>query len=115
MVHAKKVAINEVFAIRDGEMTTIHEQQPESGRWIAVQARRVMMPKGPCQQVRQTDGAPVEQAAIVACQLSEGKWQWVTLSAPTKETIGDLLFDGNAERDTWYYAAFTDTGTSHQT
>lgn len=100
------VADNEVFAIRDGESTTILEERPTEGRFIAVMARSVFMPDGPRSLQRRSDGAPVEMAAILSCQINtDGEWQWTQLSPPTKENIGDLLFDSGAEKDKWYYAA----------
>ena len=106
------VCTNEVFALRDGESVTVVTEQPTSGRWFAVQARTVSMPDGAQSPIREADGKPVEQAAIIACQQNmEGLWQWMQLSPATKENIGDLLFDGNAEKDVWYYCVVEDLHT----
>ena len=70
-------------------------------------ARSVSFPEGDFQLRRVPDGAFVEMAAIVAAELNQaGKWQWCILSPPTKELIGDLMFDvGRVDRDVWYYLA----------
>lgn len=101
---------NEVFAIRENELLELWTERPESGRFVAVMARRVEMPPGPWSPVRTSDCAPVEQAAIVAAEWSEKHqhWHWVRLSSPSKELIGDMLFDGGAEKDRWYYLTITD-------
>ena len=104
-----KVVENEVFAIRNGERTTIVAEQPTSGRWLAVMARSVSMPPGERHPFRHSDQMAVEQAAIVACQMVDGKWQWVQLSPPSKEAIGDLIFDSNADKDRWYFVTFANT------
>lgn len=95
----------EAFSLRDGEKIEILETQPESGTWFAVQARTVEMPPGERNPVRTTDGAPVEQAAILGCQISNERktWQWLQLAPLTKELIGDLLFNNGAEKDRWYF------------
>ena len=103
----EKAMENEVFAIRDGEWSSLYEQRPTEGRWFAIQARTVSFPEGPTHPVRQSDQALVENAAIIACQIVDGKWQWMQLSPPTKADIGDLLFDCNAEKDKWYYLVIT--------
>lgn len=96
---------NEVFALRDNENVRLSEEKPASGRVLAIQARSVAFPPGPFEKKRTGDGAPVEQAAIVAADWlpSKGLWCWVQLSPQTKEVIGDLLFDTGAEKDRWYY------------
>lgn len=101
---------NEVFALRNSESIRVQEEKPDSGRFIAVMVRSVEMPDGPRSPVRSMDGAPVVQAAIVAAEWSptNGNWHWLCLSQPSKEFIGDLLIDANAERDRWYFAVITD-------
>jgi hypothetical protein len=98
---------NEVFAIRNDELVTITDTEPSSGRWFAVMARSVVFPGGPSHPVRVSDGLPVEAAAILACQKRDGLWQWMQLSPVTKENIGDLVFDSNAEKDRWYFVIVT--------
>jgi hypothetical protein len=102
---------NEVFALRDSEQVTIVEDRPAKGRFIAVMARSLEMPEGARSVARPSDGAPVEQAAIVACEWNNTfqSWQWLAVSPPTKERIGDLLFDSEGVvKDRWYYATITD-------
>lgn len=106
---AQKVIENEVFALRNGEQYTINDRPPMSGRWFAIMARTCYMPDGPKHLVRQSDNAPVESAAVIACQMVDGKWQWMQLSPNTKESLGDLMFDSNAEKDTWYYITIEQT------
>jgi hypothetical protein len=104
-------AHNELFAIREGERAELFAEPPLSGFHIAVKAVPVTMPDGRRQPTRQTDGAPVEQACIVACQLNaDGLWQWVHLSPATKENVGDLIFDGGLRKDCWYYLKLTPRG-----
>lgn len=100
---------NEVFALRNNEVIQLFTGPLDSGRWLAVQARSIEMPTADRTKVRACDGAPVEQAAIVACEWNpeHGGWQWVPLSSPTKERIGDHLFDSGASRDVWYYLLVT--------
>lgn len=101
---------NEVFALRENESLQLWTERPESGRFVAVMARTVEMPPGARSPVRTSDGAQVEQAAIVAAEWSakHQHWHWVRLSSPSKELIGDMLFDNGAERDRWYYLSITD-------
>lgn len=107
---------NEVFAIRDNESLQLWTERPEGGRYIAVMARSVEMPPGARSPVRTVDGAPVEQATIVAAEWSAKNqhWHWVRLSPPTKEFIGDMIFDSGAELDRWYYLAVTDLSLAQQ-
>jgi hypothetical protein len=103
-----KELINEVFALRGGERVTIVADRPTSGQWIAVMARSVSMPDGHKEPERY-DGAPVEEAAIVAAKLnSEGRWYWLQMSPATKELIGDLIFIDPVVRDCWLYAVLGD-------
>jgi hypothetical protein len=110
---AMKTTENEVFALRDGELLTVFGEEPSevqdvpSGRWICVMLRSVDFPDGPVCPFRESDKATVECAAVLACQKVRGEWQWIQLGAPSKENIGDLLFDANAERDKWYYLEIT--------
>lgn len=101
---------NEVFALRDNESMQLWTERPDNGRWLAVMARSVEMPPGERSPVRTIDGAPVEQAAIIAAEWSAKNqcWHWQQLSQPSKEFIGDMLFDGGAEKDRWYYLVVTD-------
>lgn len=103
---------NEVFALRDNELMQLFTKRPE-GRFIAVMARSVEMPDGPRSPVRTADGAPVEQAAILGAlwNYSQQCWQWTQISPPSKERIGDLIFDSGASKDCWYYLAITDSAT----
>lgn len=94
---------NEVFALRHGEVIQLFIERPESGRFLAVQARTVEFPDGPVQATRPGDGAPVERAAIVCCEWINNQWQWCQLSPQTKEAIGDHMFDNGVKKDTWYY------------
>lgn len=105
---------NEAFAIRDHERVQLVTERPSGGHYIAVMARSVEMPPGDRSPVRPADGARVEQAVIVACEFGRKNqcWHWVKLSPPTKEFIGDLLFDNGAEKDRWYYAEITDLNTT---
>jgi hypothetical protein len=100
----------EVFAIRDNESIRIVQTRPERGRWIAVMARSIEMPDGPRSPVRESDGAPVEQAAILACEFGERQqsWHWQQLSPASKEIIGDVLFDNQCEKDRWYFLVVSD-------
>ncbi len=100
----------EVFSLRDHERVTLLDGRPDAGRFIAVMARSVSFPDGPAAPVRDIDGAPVESAAIVAAQIQHEKqaWQWLQLAAPTKEHIGDMLFDNGADRDRWYFLQIVD-------
>lgn len=102
---------NEVFALRDNESIQLFTERPDFGRFIAVMARSVEMPSGPRSPVRAEDGAPVEQAAILACGwgFENQCWHWMQISPPSKERIGDLLFDGGADRDRWYFLLIFDT------
>lgn len=101
---------NEVFAIRDHESVQLFTEPPEFGRYIAVMARSVEFPPGPRSEVRTADGLPVESATIVAAEFGarHQSWHWVRLSAPTKEFVGDQLFDNGCEKDRWYYLLITD-------
>lgn len=99
---ATQIACTDAFALRSGEIIRLYEERPD-GDFICIQARSCEMPPGDRQPVRQLDGAPVEQAAILACHLVEDKWQWLQLGPTTKEIIGDLLFNNSAEFDRWYY------------
>ena len=95
---------DELFSLRHGEVLQVFSEQPTTGLWIAAMLRSVTMPEGDRQPVRQHDGAPVEQVAVVACHKVDGKWQWLQLSPATKEAIGDYLIDNGFERDQWNYA-----------
>lgn len=95
--------VNEIFSLRTYECVTIKEECPTDGHVLAVMARSIEFPDGDIEATA-WDGSPVEQAAILACERFDGKWQWSSLSQPTKQFIGNLLFDGGAERDKWYYA-----------
>jgi len=101
---------NEVLALRDNERILLSSERPEGGRFIAVMARSVEMPEGPRSPVRAEDGAPVEQAAILACEFGHEQqaWHWMQISQPSKERIGDLLFDNAADKDRWYFVAIFD-------
>lgn len=101
---------NEVFALRDNESAQLWKERPEFGRFLAVMARTVQFPEGPFSPVRKEDGMPVEMAAIIAAVIGAKSqaWHWVQLSAPTKERIGDLMFDVKCEKDRWYYLAIED-------
>ena len=101
---------NEVYAIRDHEAVQVLTERPAGGRFIAVMARTVELPPGEHSKERSADGAPVEQATIVAAEFGakHHNWHWIRLSAPTKEFVGDLLFDNECERDRWYYLQITD-------
>lgn len=103
----KKLITNEVFSLRSGERVEVFFEEPADGCSLALMARSLSMPPGPRWGVRQSDGAPVEDAAIVAAQRVDDLWQWVQLSPPTKEYLGDLLFDNDAEKDRWYYLLVT--------
>lgn len=94
---------NEVFALRPGEVIQGFYERPTSGEWICVMLRSVEMPAGEKHPVRLSDGAPVEACAVLACHLVDGKWQWLQLSAVSKEAIGDHFFDNNAPKDQWLY------------
>lgn len=98
---------NEVFALRNGESVRFFEGTPPAGadRVLAVMVRSVLMPGGERKPVDHR-GRAVEQAAILACEQTPNGWAWVPLSAPTKELIGDLLFDVlRAEPNFWYFLA----------
>lgn len=101
---------NDVYAIRDHEAAQLLTENPNEGRYIAVMARTVELPPGEHSKERSADGAPVEQATIVAAEFGAKHqcWHWIRLSAPTKEFVGDLLFNGGCERDRWYYLQITD-------
>jgi hypothetical protein len=105
----ERLVENEVFALRDGEVSELWDTPPvHKQRWFAVQLVNVQMPEGDYQKHRQTDGAPVEMTAVVACQINtEGLWQWMYLSPATKEQIGDLLVNNRVDRDRWYYISVT--------
>jgi hypothetical protein len=106
---------NEVFALRDAERIVVAEAAPDKGRWIIVQLVPVQMPDGNRTTVRACDGAPVEQCAVIACEWSvtNNGWQWLQLSPPTKEFIGDLLFDNGAERNQWHFIAVEQLEETH--
>lgn len=97
------------FTLRDGERMQLSSERPGKGRYLAVMVRSVSMPAGEKANVRPIDGAAVEQAAILACEMnSNGQWLWCHLSPPTKEVIGDFLFDDcKIDRDKWYYLTLT--------
>lgn len=96
---------NEAFALRSGEVVRVSDTEPEARwRYLAVMLRTVTMPPGERQPERQTDGAKVEQLAILACERVDGKWQWVQLSPPTKEAIGDYMLDScECDQDKWHF------------
>lgn len=103
----------EAFSMRDGEIATILEHQPDNGRWFAVMMSPVPPMPGPMQAHREIDGLtvePVELAAVIACQKRRdtGEFVWMQLSPLTKEVIGDVLFNSRAEKGRWYYALITD-------
>lgn len=100
---------NDVLAIRNGERLQLWTEIPDCDRWVAVQVVSVTMPEGQIHSSRPRDGMPVEQAAIIACEMVKGKWQWTQLSPPSKEFIGDMLFDSDAERGRWYYLSIEST------
>lgn len=93
------------FTLRDKEVMQLCDERPTcGGTWLAVQARSVSMPPGEVHPVREFDGEPVEMAAIIAAQWIASKgWIWVQLSPPTKEVVGDYLFEQQVELDRWYY------------
>lgn len=94
--------VNEIFALR-GEIVTLQEEKPTNKLWLAVCARSIE-PPGP---MRPRDGEPrAEHAVIAACQEYQDGWQWVSLSQPTKQIIGDLLFDNGFAFDKWYYLVY---------
>lgn len=98
-----KMIRHEQFALRDNERIRQVESHTDDACCIGVMARTVQMPDGERQAVRPEDGAPVEQAAILGVERVEGKWQWLPLSQPTKEILGDLIFDNNLPRDEWIW------------
>ena len=96
----------DVFSLRDGEVLQLCNEPPKCGGvWLAVMARSVSMPPGPYKTVRDIDGQSVEMAAILAARIgkSHGEWLWEQLSPPSKEFIGDFMFEQGAEKDRWYY------------
>lgn len=95
----------DVFALRDGEILGLDTEQPTSGEWLAVMARSVTMPPGPYRATRDMDGEPVKMAAILAARKGKvhGEWLWQQLSPPSKEYVGDFMFEQGAEVDRWYY------------
>lgn len=101
----EKMLLNEVFALRPGEQMVGTKERPEgpTHKWLAVMLRTVQMPDGERHPARPLDGAPVEQCAVLACQMVGGKWQWLFLSPPSKEAIGDYFFDGTWPKDEWLY------------
>ncbi len=96
---------NEVFALRDNEQIQFFADLPSSGRVLAVMARTVEMPPGKRSPVRTSDGAPVEMAAILGCELrgDDPAWHWCQIAPASKEVIGDHIFDCGLEKDRWYY------------
>ena len=106
--------INEVFALRMGERLSLHRREIDAAKAghcvLAVMLRSVDFP-GPMEPRRQTDRAPVQQCAILAAQRSaDGLWQWCPLSTPSKESIGDYLFDiAKPPQDEWFYLAIGGT------
>lgn len=95
--------LNEVFALRPGEVIYGQSERPTEGKWIAVMLRTVDMPEGERHPTRPLDNKPVEQCGVSACAIVDGKWQWLALSPPTKEVVGDYFFDGNWPRNEWLY------------
>lgn len=96
----------DVFSLRDGEVLQLCIERPKcKGDWLAVMARTVSMPPGPHRATRDMDGEPVEMAAIIAARVGKthGEWVWQQLSPPTKEFVGDFMFEQGAEMDRWYY------------
>ena len=95
----------DVFSLRDGEVLQLCAEPPAHGDWLAVMARSVTMPPGPHRASRDLDGEPVEMAAIVAARKGKvhGEWLWQQLSPPSKEYVGDFMFEHGAEPDRWYY------------
>ena len=98
----------ECFALRGNELLHLHESPPERGRFIAVMLRPVEMPPGPRVPTRPCDGEPVKSLAVLACEMASEGWQWVIISPPSKEYIGDFLMDCKCERDRWYYLRVED-------
>lgn len=106
-----KIAYNELFALRDGEVARLVEHRPTSGRWIAVQLRTVTLPPGPYQRTRTMDGKPTEAAVVAAAQVNRyGLWQWIHLSPATKEQVADLVLDNGGGHNIWYYVTITQEG-----
>lgn len=99
----------EAFALRDGEVMQLFTE-PQPGLCIAVMARSVEMPPGEHSAVRELDGAPVVNAAILSAHWSRSKqaWQWMQIAPASKEVIGDHMIDvANVEFDRWYYLLIT--------
>jgi len=107
---------NEVFALRDNESFTFFAEPPGFGRALAVMARTVEMPPGNRSPVRPCDGAPVEQAAILACEVrgADGSWCWCQIAPASKEVIGDWIFDHGLKKDCWYYMLVSDLNAPTQ-
>ena len=99
----------EMFALRDNERFQFYDEHPGDGRVLAVMARSVSMPEGAKSKERACDGAPVEAAAILACEIgaASGEWHWVQISPTSKEVIGDRMFDNGLEKDRWYFMLVT--------
>ena len=109
----KHMLTNDVFAIRDEVFVAYDSEQAAINHngatcVLAVMLRTVEFPPGKIEPVRTADSAPVEARAVVSCKRNpKGRWQWLPLSAPSKEAMGDYLFDGcEATPDRWYFVAF---------
>lgn len=99
----------EVFALRDNEQLQLFKERPQ-GRFVAVMLRSVEMPAGARSPVRDSDKAPVVQAAVLGCEWSAKAqhWQWIQISQPSKERIGDKMIDDGCEPDVWFYLSIVD-------
>lgn len=95
----------DTWTLRDGECLQLCDEMPACiGEVLAVMARSVSMPPGPHRPSRDLDGEPVEMAAILCARFTRrGEWVWQQLSPPTKEYIGDFMFNHGAEKDRWHY------------
>lgn len=101
-----QIAVNEMWALREGETLGVAEEEPVGGEWFAVRIVPVPMPGTPIAPYRNLPNTASEQCAIIgAVKNSLGEWQWLHLSPQTKERIGDWLLDEcrGIKRDQWYW------------
>jgi hypothetical protein len=99
--------IVEILAIRPGCKYEMYTDEPEDGTWWAVMATPVCFPGD--HHAITPDGAPVECAAIIACERRKdnGLWVWCHLSQAAKRLFCDIIFDNQLQIGKWYYCKET--------
>lgn len=99
--------LTEQLGVRDRCTYFLVDDEPQYGRWWAVQLV-ALTPPGEMFATT-PDGAPVEHAAVAAAERREdGLWQWLNMTPAAKRVFGELLIDQKIPHGTWAYVVEVD-------